>query len=212
MSETNDVKKPEPLLWVPNTDPKVLARMFPEKLRSDYVYPSRLDVEAQQMIVKSQLAKCLFYQVSSSLFHVIDGVHFSIADGYNGPSKGDVDPRFAGCARVVNGVLEQGKGRCRGSHAESNTSTNCKVDLSAYKDVRMMVSLHPCYACAKHIANIRNLTTVYYLWEYGRESWVSDYLKGLGKEVIHYTSPFLENWIRLNGYRAVMEEHLLCGE
>jgi deoxycytidylate deaminase len=191
-----------PLQWVTRTKPEVLAKMFPDKLRADYERPRRLDIEAQKAIIISKRATCLFYEVGSTIFHVKDGNFFQLSDGYNGPSKGDVDPRFAGCARIVDGELKQGQGFCRGSHSELNSIGNSPVDTSLYDDVRMMVTLHPCHTCAKQIVN-RNITTVYYIWEYGREEFVTQYLRDKKVKVEHYTSPYLEKWIALNGYHAV---------
>lgn len=192
----------KPLQWVARTSPAVTARMFPHKLREDYVRPSRLDIEAQKAIIISQRATCLFYEVGVTLFHVKEGNFYQLADGYNGPSKGDVDPRIAGCARVVDGELKQGQGFCRGSHAELNGIGNCPVDTTLYDDVRMMSTLHPCFSCAKQIVN-RSIKTVYYVWDYGREEFVTDYLTDKGIKVEHYTSAFLERWIDRNGYHAV---------
>jgi dCMP deaminase len=191
-----------PLQWVAQTSKSVLDKMFPDKLRPDYQRPSRLDIEAQKAIIISKRATCLFYEVGSTIFHVKGGNFFQLSDGYNGPSKGDVDPRFAGCARVVGGELKQGQGICRGSHAELNGIGNSPVDTSLYDDVRMMVTLHPCYACAKQIVN-RHIGTVYYIWDYGREEFVTEYLRTKGVQVEHYSSPFLEKWISLNSYHAV---------
>ena len=191
-----------PLQWVARTKPEVLAKMFPYKLKHDYQRPSRLDIEAQKAIIISKRATCLFYEVGATIFHVKDGNFFHLSDGYNGPAKGDVDPRFAGCARVVDGDLKEGAGHCRGSHGELNSVANAVADRKLYEQVTMMVTLHPCHNCAKHIAN-SGITTVYYIWEYGREEFVTDYLKGLGIKVERYTSPFLEKWIELNGYHAV---------
>ncbi|MBP9782723.1 MAG: hypothetical protein KBC50_03270 [Candidatus Pacebacteria bacterium] len=197
-----EFEKGIPLQWVPGTNPSVLSKMFPHKLRLDYERPTRLDVEAQKVIIISRRATCLFYEVGSTIFHVKDGNFFHLSDGYNGPAKGDVDPRYAGCARVVNGELKQGQGFCRGSHSELNSIGNSPVDTSLYDDVRMMVTLHPCHTCAKQIVN-RGIGTVYYIWEYGREEFVTEYLRSKGVKVERYTSPLLEKWIELNGYQAV---------
>ncbi len=195
-----------PLQWVAGTNPKVLERMFRYKIQPTFERPSRLDIEAQKAIIISKRCTCLFYEVGATIFHAKDGNFFHLSDGYNGASKGDDDPRIVGCARVVNGEIQEGKGFCRGSHAELNAIGNCPVDTTLYDDVRMMITLHPCYVCAKQIVN-RGIRTVYYVWEYGREDFVTDYLSRLGVRVIRHTSPFLENWIKVNGYDPVGLRH-----
>lgn len=189
----------QPLQWVPNTKPEVLAKMFKHKLDPAYVRPSRLDIEAQKAIIISKRCTCLFYEVGATIFHVHEGNIYFLADGYNGASKGDEDPRIAGCARVIDGELKQGQGFCRGSHAELNAIRNCHADTSLYEDVHMMVTLHPCYVCSKQIVN-SGIKTVHYIWDYGREEFAANYLERLNIKVERYTSPFLENWIKVNNY------------
>ncbi len=195
------VSEKEPLLWLRHTDPEVVKKMFQYKLERAYERPSQLDIEAQKAIVISKRSTCLFYEVGASLFYVKHGI-YHLSDGYNGASRGDVDPRVEGCARVVDGVIQEGKGLCRGSHAELNAIGNCPVDPATYEDVRMMVTLHPCYSCAKQIVN-RGIKTVYYLWEYGREEFVTAYLERLGVRVEKYSSAFIQRWIDRNGYDPV---------
>ena len=79
---------------------------------------------------------------------------------------------------------------------------NLTVSTLGLSDVSMIVTLHPCYSCAKQIKN-KGIKKVYYIWEYGREEFVTDYLRTKGVEVIKYTSPFLEKWIALNGYDPI---------
>lgn len=201
-----DAKK-EPLLWLPKTDPEVVKKMFQYKLDRSFQRPSKLDIEAQEAIIKSKLSTCLFYEVGATLFHVAsDGNIYPLSSGYNGASKGDVDPRIEGCARIVDGELQEGKGLCRGSHAELNAIGNCPVDPATYEDVRMMITLPPCYICAKQIVN-RGIKTIYYIWEYGREEFVIDYLTRLGVKVEKYSSVFLQRWIERNGYDPVGLRH-----
>lgn len=199
-NKTND--EGVPLQWVAGTNPAVLKKMFQSKLQPDFVRPSRLDIEAQKAIIISRRCTCLFYAVGATIFHVHEGNFYHLSDGYNGASKGDVDPRFAGCSRIVDGELNEGKGLCRGSHAELNAMGNCPTDISIYQEVSMMVTLHPCYSCAKQIVN-RSIHKVYYIWEYGREEFVTKYLQDRGTEVVRYTSSFLDAWIQINGYHAV---------
>jgi deoxycytidylate deaminase len=68
------------------------------------------------------------------------------------------------------------------------------------------VTLHPCYVCAKQIVN-RGIKTVYYIWEYGREEFVTEYLTKLGVKVEKYSSPFLDRWIEINQYNSVGRHH-----
>lgn len=179
--------------------PEVTSKMFHKKMLSGYTRPSHLDVFAQQAIVSSQRSTCLFYEVAAIIF--CDGSHF-LSSGYNGATSGDVDPREAGCARVVEGELQEGKGYCRGSHAELNAIGNLTVSTLGLTDLSMMVTLHPCFSCAKQIVN-KGLKKVYYIWEYGREEFVTEYLRSRGVEVIKYSSPLLEDWIKLNGYDPI---------
>lgn len=187
------------LQWVPQVDQSVVEGMFSKKLKSNYVRPSHLDVFAQQAIVAGQRSTCLFYEVGALIFY--GGSHF-LSSGYNGAVSGDVDPREVGCARVVNGKLEQGKGLCRGSHAELNAIGNLTTSTLALDNVSMMVTLHPCYSCAKQIKN-KGIKTVYYLWEYGREEFVTKELERWGITVTKYSTPFLKHWIALNGYDPI---------
>ena len=199
------MEKKETLAWLPETDPAVTRRMFQYKLDRSYTRPSQLDIEAQKAIVISKRSTCLFYEVGATLFYRKSGI-YHLSDGYNGASRGDVDPRIEGCARIVGGKLEEGKGLCRGSHAELNAIGNCPVDPATYENVGMMVTLHPCYGCAKQIVN-RGIKTVYYIWEYGREDFVTDYLTRLGVDVKKYSSTFLQRWIERNGYDPVGLRH-----
>ncbi len=192
----------ETLNWVENTDPAVLRRMFKDKLRHDYVRPSMLDIIAQQAIVMSKRSTCMWYEVGAIIFHK----DMVLSLGYNGAARGDVNPREAGCARVVDGRLQEGKGLCRGSHAELNAIGNLSAGTNGLDNLQMMVTLHPCNACAKQIAN-KGIKRVYYLWEYGREPEVSEYLLRLGIEVVKYESPFLKKWIDHNNYHPIGEKH-----
>ncbi|HBH71717.1 MAG: CMP/dCMP deaminase zinc-binding protein [Parcubacteria group bacterium GW2011_GWC1_42_11] len=189
----------EVLKWVPGTDTEVLGKMFKKKLRSNYTRPSHLDIFAQQAIVISQRPTCLFYEVGAVIFY---GCAHFLSSGYNGATSGDVDPREVGCARVVDGKIHEGKGLCRGSHAELNAIGNLTVSTLGLQDVSMIVTLHPCFSCAKQMVN-KGIKKVYYIWEYGREEFVTDYFRERGVEVIKYTSPFLEKWIALNGYDPI---------
>lgn len=188
----------EMLLWVRHTDAAVLRKMFPAKVQAAYQRPSMLDTIAKQAIVISERSACLHYEVGAVIFSE-DNV---LSSGYNGPARNDVNPRVVGCARVVGGTLQEGKGLCRGSHAELNAIGNLTAGTMGLSSLQMMVTLHPCYVCAKQIVNKR-IRTVYYLWEYGREEFVTEYLRRLGVEVMRYTSPVLEEFIARNGYNPI---------
>lgn len=188
----------EPLLWISQTDQEVLDKMFQYKLDPLYQRPSHLDIWAQQAIILSKRSTCLFYEVGA----VICTDDIMLSSGYNGAARGDVDPRIAGCARVVDGKIQEGQGLCRGSHAELNAIGNLTSSTVGLEDLQMVVTLHPCFSCAKQIVN-KKIKKVYYVWEYGREKGVTTYLVDRGVEVEKYTSVFLQEWIELNGYDPV---------
>lgn len=197
--DLGDTDMPKELLgWVENTDPDVLRRMFPNKLRPEYQRPTAMDMLAMRAVVAGLRSACMWYEVGAVIFTG----DVELSSGYNGPARGDVNPREAGCARVVNGVLEEGKGHCRGSHAELNAIGNLSAGTIGVSDLRMLVTLHPCRVCAKQIRN-KKITHVYYLWEYGREPDVTEYLRKGGVVVERYTSPYLERWVAHNNYHAV---------
>lgn len=190
----------KPLEWLPGLDPSVRARMFKEKLEMGYGRPSHLDTFAKTACVVSERSTCLWYEVGAVIF---DGdTNIDLATGYNGPARGDVNPREAGCARVVDGKLMEGQGRCRGSHAELNAIGNLQSSTIGIENLCMMVTLHPCYPCAKQIAN-KKFKTVYYLWEYGRDSHTTEYLRNRGVRVLHYTSAIFEKWAERNRYHPI---------
>ncbi len=199
MSETTE----RPVLgWLPSTDEAVVKKMFQYKLDRSYIRPTHLDIFAQQAIVISKRSTCLFYEVGAVIFN--DSILLS--SGYNGAARGDVDPRSAGCARVVDGKIQEGKGLCRGAHAELNAVNNLSAGTMGLHDLQMMVTLHPCNGCAKQIVN-KGIKKVYYIWEYGREPSVSEYLERLGVVVEKYSSTFLKRWIDRNGYDPVGLRH-----
>lgn len=191
-------KKDQKLSWLSKTDKKVSDRMFQDKLRCDFNRPTTLDVLAQQAIVISKRSTCLFYEVGALIFHN----DIVLSSGYNGAARGDVDPRDAGCARVIYGKLQEGRGACRGSHAELNAIGNLSTGTMGLDGLSMMVTLHPCNACAKQIVN-KGIKKVYYIWEYGRDTYVTAYLERLGVQVINYTSEYLVAWIARNEYDPI---------
>lgn len=191
-------KSSAPLQWVKGTDPNVLQRMFPDKLQPGFRRPTMLDIIAQQAIIIAQRSTCMWYEVGAIIF----SGDIVLSSGYNGAVRGDVDPRHAGCARVVGGVLQEGQGLCRGSHAELNAIGNLSAGTLGLSDLRMMVTLHPCYTCAKQIVN-KGIRHVFYVWQYGREEWVTEFLEGNGVAVEQYSSPLIADWISRNGYHAI---------
>jgi dCMP deaminase len=196
------------LQWVPQTKKSVLEKMHPHKLDPNYVRPSHLDTFAKEAIVISQRSTCMWYEVGAVIFDSRRNV--LLATGYNGAARGDVDPRKAGCARVVNGKLQEGKGLCRGSHAELNAIAHFDGAMASSDYVELLVTLHPCYTCAKQIANI-NIRKVWYLWEYGREEWVTDYLQESGVAVERYRSNHLQDFVERIGYYPIGSMHPRLG-
>src|SRR3989344_4520385 len=198
----NETAEKPVLGWLPNTDEKVVKRMFQYKLDRSYTRPTFLDIFAQQAIIWSKRSTCLFYEAGAIIFHE----DIPLSSGYNGASRGDVDPRFAGCARIVDGKLQEGKGLCRGSHGELNAIGNLSVGTIGLANLQMMVTIHPCNGCAKQIVN-KKIKKVYYIWEYGREEFVTQYLRDRGVEVEQYMTPFLKRWIERNGYDPIGLRH-----
>jgi dCMP deaminase len=190
------------LSWIADTDKDVIDRMFPDKLRSDYSRPSMLDVIAKQAIVISERSTCLWYEVGAVIFYN----DIVLSSGYNGAARGDVDPREVGCARVVDGKLKEGSGLCRGSHAELNAIGNLSAGTMGLDNLQMMVTLHPCYNCAKQIIN-KGIKKVFYLWDYGREQFVTEYMIRCGVDVQLYTSEHLRAWIEQNRYHPIGAAH-----
>ncbi len=185
--------------WLSHTDPKITGRMFREKLARGYKRPTHLDTFAKEACVISERSTCLWYEVGAVIF---DGdANIVLSTGYNGAARGDVDPRKAGCARVVDGKLQEGKGLCRGSHAELNAVGNLQSSTLG-RNLCIMVTLHPCYSCAKQIVN-KGIGTVYYLWDYGRDSHVTEYLLNRNVKVIQYSSPLFEQWAKRNRYHPI---------
>jgi dCMP deaminase len=188
-----------PLTWVKNVKPEVLAKMLPHKLDPNYSRPTFLDTLAQKAIIISKRSTCVWNEVGAIIFYPKGNNGFHLSDGYNGAVLGDVDPRFAGCARVVGGELREGAGLCRGSHAELNAIGNLTVSTFNYDNLGMMVTLRPCFQCAKQIVN-KGIKAVYYLWEYDQDEHALDWLRVRGLKVEKYRSKFLDEWIAKNGY------------
>ncbi|MFT5359609.1 MAG: dCMP deaminase [Candidatus Paceibacteria bacterium] len=183
-------------------DKKFISGMLPHKTEDNFIRPSFLDVFAQEAVIISKRSACLWFEVGAII--IAENRH-NIGSGYNGPVSGDVDPREAGCARVVDGVLIKGGGLCRGSHAELNAIGSLNIPTLGV-ELSIMVTTHPCKQCAKQIKN-KGIKQVYYLWNYGDEDdTVSIWLKERGVSIKRYTSPFLESWIELNKYKPLNVE------
>ena len=119
------------LQWLPDTDISVWKKMHPHKLDDEFVRPSHLDTFAKEAIVIAERSTCLWYEVGAIIFDAERNI--ALSSGYNGAARGDVDPREAGCARVVDGALQEGKGLCRGSHAELNAIAHFDGTLARYQ-------------------------------------------------------------------------------
>lgn len=188
----------EVLSWVKDVDPDVLERMLPHKLDPAFQRPSFLDTFAQQAIVISKRSTCMWNEVGALVMYKNE---YMLSSGYNGPVRGDVDPREAGCARVVDGRLKEGAGLCRGSHAELNAMENLTISTININpdDLSIMVTIRPCFSCARQIVN-KKIRHVYYIWEYELDEAVSGFLQRMGVVLEKYSSPLLEEWIQLNNY------------
>jgi dCMP deaminase len=167
--------------WVKNVSKGTLKKMIPEKISLSYKRPSFLDILAEQIITISKRSACLFYNVGAIIFKN-DQV---LSSGYNGPSRGDVHCYEVGCARIINGKLKEGSGRCRGSHAELNAIGNAAKNGVNIEGANMILTFRPCKVCAKQIVN-QGIKEVYYLSDYDRDKDVENYLRRLGVKLIHY--------------------------
>ncbi|MFA5934209.1 MAG: deaminase [Candidatus Paceibacterota bacterium] len=196
------MEKLKPLSWIKDVDPDVLAKMLPHKIDINYQRPSMLDIFAMEAIIWGQRSTCLFNEVGAVIFQQ----RRTLSTAYNGPAKGDVDPRDAGCARIIGGKLHEGGGHCRGTHAEMNAVSNLTISISNLEDVCMMVTLSPCYSCAKQLSNT-SIKKIYYIWEYGRDPKAVQYLKDSNIELIKHTFPYLENFLALTGFTPPPKKH-----
>lgn len=167
--------------WLKNVSKETLERMIPEKIIPSYKRPSFKDVLAEQIITVSKRSACLFYNVGAVIFKNDQVLSF----GYNGPSKGDVHCYEVGCARIIDGKLKEGSGRCRGSHAELNAIGNAAKNGVNIEGANMMLTIRPCKVCAKQIVN-QGIKEVYYLYNYDRDKDVENYLKRLDVKLINY--------------------------
>lgn len=167
--------------WIKNVSKETLERMIPEKVNSSYKRPPFKDLLADQIITISKRSACLFYDVGAVIFRG----HQALSFGYNGPASGDVHCFEVGCARIINGELKEGSGRCRGSHAELNAIGNAAKNGVSIEGASMMVTISPCKVCAKQIVN-QGIKEVYYLFDYDRDKDVENYLRRLGVKLTHY--------------------------
>ena len=176
----------------------ISGKMIQKKLDPLYELhdrPTFMDTFAKLVVGVSERSVCLFYDVGAVIFR---GQH-DLCTGYNGPASKDVHCTKVGCARIVNGELKSGTGRCRGSHAELNAIGNaakCGINIS---EASIMTSWRPCFACAKQIVNA-GLKEVLYLFQYGDDDNVEEYLRKLGINITKYESQYFSNWMqKLNG-------------
>ncbi len=167
--------------WVKNVSKETLKRMIPEKVSPSYKRPPFKDLLANQIITISKRSACLFYDVGAVIFRG----HQALSFGYNGPASGDVHCFEVGCARIIDGKLKEGSGKCRGSHAELNAIGNAARNGVSIDGASMMVTISPCKVCAKQIVN-QGIKEVYYLFGYDRDKDVEDYLKRLGVKLTRY--------------------------
>lgn len=184
--------------WKEGLPKTVLEKMIQKKLNplyEMYERPKFKDIFAELTISASKRSLCLFYDVGASIFrdqHVL-------CTGYNGPASGDVHCTQVGCARIVDGEVKSGTGRCRGSHAELNAIGNaakCGINITG---ASIMTSWRPCFACAKQIVNA-GLKEVLYLFDYGDDPDVDGYLRRLGINIVKYQSEYLEKFLeKMNG-------------
>ncbi len=138
----------------------------------------RMTWEESLMAVATQYALrsvCRFYKVGA----VIVGPEYRIlAAGYNGPVKGDLHCSEIGCAKWEESSVF-GRKICRGAHAEANAIVNAACQGVSIKDSILIVTVCPCWDCAKLIVNA-GIKRVIYLWEYDRkdedfvERWLLD--------------------------------------
>ena len=183
---------------VRNYDQSTKDKMIPEKIQLDYQRPAFLDIFAQESIIISKRSTCLWFEVGAI---IIANGRYNISSGHNGAVAGDVNPRDVGCSRVVDGRLQKGKGLCRGSHAEINAIGNLTMPTMNITDLTIMVTIHPCFSCAKQIVN-KGIKKVYYIWNYSDEDEeTAQFLEEKGVRVEKYSSTFLEKWINTNNYQ-----------
>lgn len=184
--------------WQEIVPQELLSRMIQKKLNPLYELherPGFKDTFAKLVIGTSERSVCLFYDVGAVIFQ---GQHV-LCSGYNGPASGDVHCTKVGCARIVNGELKSGTGRCRGSHAELNAIGNAAKHGINITNASIMTSWRPCFTCAKQIINV-GLKEVLYIYEYGDDANVDEYLRAGGINIVKYQSEYLANWLeKFNG-------------
>jgi dCMP deaminase len=181
--------------WLKNVSEETLKKMISQKISSSYKRPSFLDTLAEQVITVSKRSACLFYDVGAIIFKGDQVLSF----GYNGPSKGDTHCYEVGCARIINGELKEGSGRCRGSHAELNAIGNAAKNGVNIEGANMMLTISPCKVCAKQIVN-QGIKEVYYIFSYDRDKDVESYLRRLGVKIIRYEYKSASQPISKNKY------------
>lgn len=188
--------------WQDQLPKELRDKMIQKKLNPLYELhdrPSFMDTFAKLVLGVSERSVCLFYDVGAVIFR---GQH-DLCTGYNGPASKDEHCTKVGCRRIVDRELKSGTGRCRGSHAELNAIGNaakCGINITG---ASIITSWRPCFACAKQIVNA-GLKEVMYLFEYGDDDNVDEYLRRLGINIRKYESEYLSKWMqKVNGYIAM---------
>lgn len=185
MVEMNNWKK-----YIPQ---ELLRKMLQYKLKEYYERPSFLDTVAKMLLCVSERTTCLFYDVGAVIFKGDQVLSF----GYNGPSKGDDHCTDVGCARIIDGKIRKGAGKCRGSHGELNAIGNAANNGIRIKDSEIMITFRPCFSCAKQIVNmLGEVKNVYYLFEYDGDDDVKNFLYKQGVKLQQYESNHLTDWIK----------------
>lgn len=181
--------------WREKTPKEISAKMIAKKLDPLYRRPRFEDTVAKLVSSISETSVCLFYNVGAAIYknkHIL-------STGYNGPASGDIHCTEVGCARVVNGEIKSGTGLCRGTHAELNAIGNAAKFGINIAGGSMITSWRPCFTCAKQIVNAE-LKQVMYLYDYGDDKNVEEYLRKLHINLFKYESDYLSEWLqKFNG-------------
>ena len=178
----------------------VLDQMLPHKTNPNYKRPSFMDIFAEILLVMAKRSSCLFAEIGGII--IDEEENRIIASGYNGPPAGCDNCYEVGCARIENGEIKKGGGRCRGLHGELNVFLHATKYGIKTKGLSMVASFKPCFECSKMISN-SGLKRIYYLFEYkrvGEDTRPEEILKKAKIETIHYRSAYLEE---LSDYKRI---------
>jgi len=101
---------------------------------------------------------------------------------------------LVGCLELKTKKSKKIVGKCRGTHAEINAIINAAKNGIDINNTSIMVSLFPCFQCAKQLAN--TVKEVYYIFDYNLEekARVEKYLKSLDIKITRYESEYLTKW------------------